>query len=510
VPERKSFVRGTYIAWLAIAFLALHALVATLLPERLAPLSTLCIVLAELAAVTACLRTSREASKPVRGLWWLLAAGTLLHATAMSLDMIAEVIGSSAANPVPGMQVLLATLDEVLVLLAVSLQFDRHALRSPRIISGGLAVVMGGIFGLQIYTLLSAHGGSDPAAPQAITLLFDALDFFVAIAATIRFFGAEQLQERRFFYIATLFFWPDAILPAIHNRVLVHHDYVWLDLLLAAPYLLLTALILAPVPAAVHHARPASRLTRAVRSSSPIFLSLGLLVLGVVVSRTHFYIGLAASIIAIVAYGAVNTATQSHGMENEESLLRAKKNLEELVGVDGLTGIPNRREFDHTLSRECSSANRSRQPLSLLMIDVDHFKILNDSSGHQVGDNYLVEIATALRRALPRNHDTVARYGGEEFAVVLPATGSPGAGEVARKLHQAIASLRLEHPTSPSGFVTISIGHSTFDLTGKPAPAMLIQTADRALYQAKANGRNRTEFLPLASRSGPLSTDQSS
>ena len=146
-----------------------------------------------------------------------------------------------------------------------------------------------------------------------------------------------------------------------------------------------------------------------------------------------------------------------------------------------MTGIANRRAFDKALEREIAAARRTKVPLSLLMIDVDHFKQVNDEDGHQVGDEYLIRIAGALRVALPRATDFVARYGGEEFSVILAATDRAGAMKAAKKLHQCIADLGLRHTATPSGSVTISIGLSTFDGSFSHSPASLIGAADRAL-----------------------------
>ncbi|HEY0306737.1 MAG TPA: GGDEF domain-containing protein, partial [Acidobacteriaceae bacterium] len=158
---------------------------------------------------------------------------------------------------------------------------------------------------------------------------------------------------------------------------------------------------------------------------------------------------------------------------------------------------------DFRIDAACRAAARGTQPLSLLMIDVDLFKQLNDESGHLAGDRYLVLIARALQQVLPRTTDLVARFGGEEFAVLLPFTERSGAEAVANRLREAIVDLRLEHPASPIGIVTISVGGVSAEGTTIPSPMALIATADRALYRAKAYGRNRTEFLPLDVESAP-------
>jgi len=136
------------------------------------------------------------------------------------------------------------------------------------------------------------------------------------------------------------------------------------------------------------------------------------------------------------------------------------------------------------------------------MIDVDFFKQFNDTNGHLSGDECLVQIAHTLQGALPRTNDLVARYGDEEFAVLLPATGDSGAWVVARKLHDAVARLRILHTASPLGFVTISIGVSSCDSSTAPSPVQLAHAADRALYEAKKSGRNRTEFLAVEGEAG--------
>jgi diguanylate cyclase (GGDEF)-like protein len=190
----------------------------------------------------------------------------------------------------------------------------------------------------------------------------------------------------------------------------------------------------------------------------------------------------------------LNVLMQNRGIEAEESLQAENMVLENLVGLDALTGVPNRRAFDQRIELEFRATRRSGQPLSLLMIDVDFFKLLNDASGHVTGDIYLRNIAQALRNNLPRATDLAARYGGEEFVVILGATGKVGAITVAERLRQAVSDLHLVHPSSPFGRITISVGGSTIDGPTPSSPLELIGSADQALYRAKALGRDRTEM----------------
>ena len=177
-----------------------------------------------------------------------------------------------------------------------------------------------------------------------------------------------------------------------------------------------------------------------------------------------------------------------------KKLVHLTVRLRQLTVQDALTGIANRRAFDGALDLEWRRAVRSGLPLSLMMIDVDHFKRFNDSYGHIEGDQCLRAVAGALQAAVARSTDLVARYGGEEFVVLLPQTDAKAAGQVAERLRRAVADLSIENRASDLGCVTISIG-----VAGIPAPgpsngrdiATLVQMADQALYEAKSKGRDR-------------------
>lgn len=168
----------------------------------------------------------------------------------------------------------------------------------------------------------------------------------------------------------------------------------------------------------------------------------------------------------------------------------ANRELTRLSAVDGLTGIANRRQFDEALSREWRRCLRAREPLSLLMADVDFFKQYNDGYGHQAGDECLKAVAEALRDQLRRPADIVARYGGEEFAAILPDTGPEGAMRVAEAMRAAVQALGLPHEGSTFGVVTVSIGLATLSPQLSEGMPRLLSAADWALYEAKRHGRN--------------------
>jgi diguanylate cyclase (GGDEF)-like protein/PAS domain S-box-containing protein len=181
----------------------------------------------------------------------------------------------------------------------------------------------------------------------------------------------------------------------------------------------------------------------------------------------------------------------SERKRSEQQLQDAYRAVEALALTDGLTGLANRRRFDQYLATEWRRGMRARQPLSLLMLDVDLFKPYNDSYGHQRGDSCLKQIAESCMDVVSRPGDLVARFGGEEFVVTMPNTEGEGAMQVAEEICEALRSRRLPHNDSPLGIVTISIGCATLvPAFGKHAPD-LIAIADHALYAAKHNGRNQ-------------------
>lgn len=181
----------------------------------------------------------------------------------------------------------------------------------------------------------------------------------------------------------------------------------------------------------------------------------------------------------------------SERKQAERKLQEAYNAVEALAVTDALTGLANRRRFDQYLATEWRRSARDRQPLSVLMLDADHFKAYNDTYGHQRGDSCLKQIAEACQDVVSRPGDLVARFGGEEFVVILPNTENAGAMQVAEEISEALRSRRLEHICNELGIVTISIGCATLVPKFARHPSDLIELADKALYRAKEAGRNR-------------------
>lgn len=180
----------------------------------------------------------------------------------------------------------------------------------------------------------------------------------------------------------------------------------------------------------------------------------------------------------------------------QQALQAANQELERQSQTDGLTGLANRREFDHALRREQARQQRTGAPLSLLMVDVDHFKCVNDHYGHAMGDDYLRAIARVLKTAVGRPTDLVARYGGEEFVCLLPDTAAEDALKVAERIRQGVAELGLPNALAAIPRLTLSIGIATASGTSAALQQLLAQ-ADTQLYAAKHAGRDRIHAVVL-------------
>ena len=179
-------------------------------------------------------------------------------------------------------------------------------------------------------------------------------------------------------------------------------------------------------------------------------------------------------------------------VDTQIRILKQVRIIEQFGFVDMLTNIPNRRQFDHNLQTEWNRAMRENEPVSLLMIDVDHFKLYNDSYGHQQGDIALQTVAKAIAKTLKRKVDVAARWGGEEFAVLLPNTVPEGVMKVAERIRKNVESAVITEPDGMSQHnVTISIGVAHVLPSSDIKVAELIRQADEALYKAKDMGRNR-------------------
>jgi diguanylate cyclase (GGDEF)-like protein len=182
--------------------------------------------------------------------------------------------------------------------------------------------------------------------------------------------------------------------------------------------------------------------------------------------------------------------------ELQQQLEEKNKQLKAISNLDGLTGISNRRYFNEILDKEWFRNLRDRKKMSILMMDIDHFKSFNDTYGHTAGDDALKNVAETISQTLKRRSDTLSRYGGEEFVAILPDTDKKGAIDLAERIILAITGLGIRNESSPvKNALTLSIGVSTMIPEKGQLPMTIVSKADDALYMAKGNGRNRVEYL---------------
>ena len=190
---------------------------------------------------------------------------------------------------------------------------------------------------------------------------------------------------------------------------------------------------------------------------------------------------------------AVIDARNAELLELTRQLQIANTALQEMATVDSTTGLANRRRFVVFIQQEWQRSTRTRLPLSLMLVDIDHFKKFNDRYGHPAGDDCIRQVSAVLQAAAHRVTDLCARYGGEEFAIVLVDTDSEGALTVAETIRTGVERLRLTHADSPTGSVTVSIGVATRTGDTYASVRDLISACDDALYRVKEEGRNDTE-----------------
>lgn len=196
--------------------------------------------------------------------------------------------------------------------------------------------------------------------------------------------------------------------------------------------------------------------------------------------------------ISLMSQLATQAAIAINQGELYQQLEAANRELQELSGCDGLTKVANRYRFDWYLNQEWRRLKRQQTSLALILCDIDHFKLYNDTYGHQAGDRCLHQVAQAIRASVQRPADLVARYGGEEFAVILPDTSLEAAQKVAEKVRRQVRALGIPHAQTLYQCVTMSLGVASCIPSHEQSYEELIAAADEALYRAKATGRDRT------------------
>ena len=311
---------------------------------------------------------------------------------------------------------------------------------------------------------------------------------------------------RSFFKQLTVFLWVYAVCAAICNQIdLAGAGTGYYDLLFDLPFLTLISTSTLSL-----FARPTSktfvlrtRLGLVLDDLAPILFPASVLALGIFIVREHFMVGAASIALTLIVYGIRSALLQLAYQRAQAEARLARDSMEVLSLTDSLTGIGNRRHFDRLMADEWSRLSLETGTLSLLLVDIDYFKLLNDTFGHGEGDVSLRQVASALKASLQRERDGLARFGGEEFAILLPGADRLGVEATAVRIRNTLSALKLRNRTPLGNQLTVSIGAASLDLPSASSVAEFVAAADRALYRAKNQGRDRFEYGAIVpSRAG--------
>ncbi len=491
MDARRGFALG------ALAIIVAHATALVFLRSSMA-VSDLAICSAAALATVACYRQTRQRSSILRAKWTLFFAGLLLWSAGQAAFTYQEGIQH--------LQQLTALTSDfffflfgVPLLLAISSSNERKGTTALLVLDCFQAVLAVYLIHLQLFPHVS--GSQSGGAISALRLMhaYNIENLILTAAATVRILAKPQGEEKRLYCTLCGFLWVYSLTAAALNYVNLPTGSP-LDLLWDVPFLLL-ALLLVSVPkrpepeaAHAHHHQVALLIT----SACPIFFTMALLIMGILVARAQFALGIACIVSALLTYGLRNSLLQRRYMQAEQRLLdgetalrQSNERFEELSYLDALTGIANRRKFEEMLEGEWNRALRTGSPLSLLMIDLDHFKLLNDRFGHLHGDNCLIAVARALAGNLRRSGELLARFGGEEFVAILPNVDRESAVSMAEEMREAVVRLGFANGASSAhAAMTVSMGVATGVPEIGSLPADLLRVADEALYRAKCDGRN--------------------
>ena len=369
---------------------------------------------------------------------------------------------------------------------------DEPSSHPRRVVDGILLILLVVLCYLGVRDLTDGNGFLKPEDMSWVVVAFDVENLFLFGTFLVRYLTAPNEGDHRFFGIGTIFLALYATCVGIHNHDELYPNTLALqrlaDVLPTVPFIALICLLHAnakPRPfVPIRHAW-ARQLSM---SLAPGLLLAAIFALSLGITERQGMFGRSVLALAMLAYVVRVTQTQFWFARTRDRLAEALATVERVSLLDELTGIPNRRAFDQALDERTKEAAREQRPLSVLMIDIDHFKTFNDTLGHPEGDVALRSVARLLAGALRRPADFIARYGGEEFVVLLPGTNQEGAQVVARRMNRVVYDAQLEHADGIDSRVTVSIGVAT------RAPEKMhgvVTHADRALYSAKHAGRNR-------------------
>jgi diguanylate cyclase (GGDEF)-like protein len=468
-----------------------------------ATLSNLLIAFMGALATAGCVCAAVR-SEGARKLWLLLGFGFLLSMLGQLLSTYHEFATGDHTQSTAISPDFLFFAYGIPILLAVCSGSNEEGLKSLWWLDAAQATIAATLTYVQIFSALPSFRGRIPISATQLMDLYNFENFILAGVVSLRLLANPHPRKKRFYQNLAVYLWIYALIALINGYIELGRslpdglqDAAW-----GLPYLVFLGLLAfrrgaeSSAPAV---AKKRNTLNLLVDNLSPILFTLAIALMGVMVAGGHTTFAFTCIAAVVLLYGLRAALLHSKYALSQEKLTEAATALLEandrLLATsirDSLTGIFNRRHFDDALLQEWNRSRRIRQTLSLLMIDVDCFKALNDRYGHQTGDECLRSIASEIASHLKRPDDLVARYGGEEFAVILPGASHEGALSVAEDIRNAIERLHFSNEDSlVCHVVTVSVGISTEEIFIDADARALLKRADIALYEAKTGGRNQ-------------------
>ena len=480
--------------YLPIAFLSMQLIVLGFFGLSVTgPAAYILMVIAPLLAAVATLWRGRSHTTSVRYGWYALSLALTVWAVGAFGNLWQEMV-LHRQNEMYRASMLAFNLAVVPTTYLLASDWRLHGRQLLRVVDALVALALGCAYFQYTWIMISDH--SAPAEPGVAYLvwLLDLQNLYLAAGALVRWYVAEDRDERDLFRALAVYTLIYFVIVFINDHYFAGNpdfgpEYGTLVTLAFAA--LCSFALRAPAARPVHAVN--STLVRMVRNGSPILLAVALLTASLFLIRVDYLWGCAGILIAVLGIGVRTTLIQVHQIEHREALRRKASALQIIAWTDALTGVPNRHFFTEALARTWRGERRPG-PHAILMIDIDHFKLLNDRYGHPAGDGCLREVARALQGALTRSDDVLARYGGEEFIVLLRDSPVVGAIAMAERLRVAVQNLGIENAGSPERVVTVSIGIASAELTDETAAVRMVEDADRALYKAKCAGRNQVKL----------------
>jgi diguanylate cyclase (GGDEF)-like protein len=478
---------------LPIALLLLQCVILAFARSVAAPVAYFAMVAAPLLTALAAVRRGRREPAAPRIGWYAVALALSIWAAGAFGNLWQEwVLGR--VNEMYRSSMLAFNLATVPIAFLLASEWRPGGRQVVRVIDAGLAFALGYVYFLVTWRMIAAQAEPEEAGVAVLVWLIDAQNLFLTVGALVRWWAAEDSAERDLFRSLATYFVVFFALIFVNDHAFAGDPALGPEYgsIVTVAFALLSGFALSG-PSSQPVRRVRVGFLRAVRTASPIVLCGALLVVSLFLIRVDYVYGCAGILIAALGYGARSTLTQVRYLERSDTLQAQRSELQEIARTDALTGVANRYWLDQELRNACRGGHGAGQALSLLMIDIDHFKQLNDQVGHVAGDACLRGVARALQRTLMRPDDLLARYGGEEFVALLRGVDTDGAQIVAERMCAAVRDLRIENGGSPLGVVTVSIGSAATMLEAPTDPEDLIEAADRALYRAKCAGRNQTQ-----------------